>query len=1221
LSKNPATGKIKIMLICCFVLLGSLIVTPLAAYSNQSHSQSIILAPTGSSFDYIVTILMENNGYCEVITTCGGGGPYQTSLATAYGLAGTCQSDSACSIGGYSAIDHPSEGNYVQLISGDDYGFTGDCGYCPARTSAANIIDRIEASGRTWDAWFEGGSGSGTCSAHPPRGGDHYAFITFTDIQTNAARCSHLLSTTASTDTQFLAELNSATPANYIWLTPTDSNNCHDTAMSFCDNYLKTLVPKILSSTLFTTKRAALWIQYDEGNDSYPHDFVYGSWSGPVVKTGYVGTGSYDHYSYLKTLEVVWGLSSLTSNDANANPMTEFFGATTPPVLSTAFTFSPSTPIVNLPVTFSSTTTGGASPYTISWNFGDGATGTGASLAHTFTGLQSYTVTETATDSSTPTQTATSAQTIPVVASLPLSTSFTFLPTNPTVSSPVSFTAVTTGGTLPYTISWNFGDSASATGATVTHTYATAQLFTVTETATDASSPKQIATATHTVVVSSSLTGNFDNTWFINNCPGGTETISNGVLQTRQSTPGGGSNSYGYCTGQRGTFPWGSTVGTALPSGITSVTVSFNFLSRSLLSGSRYHIYIALYYRIPSSTSGGTTYSWLDTQSRIENIGGTDSPIGTTDTYDPGDSFGWDIVTLQANPGQTGILTADATQLCQGDLAAWGLPANTQCTLAGIEIGTEGYLLNSVNVDWYNVGLNIGLIPLSTSFTISPTNPLVNKPVTFTSTTVGGTSPYTISWNFGDGSTGAGTSTTHTYSTAQTFTVTETATDSSSPSKTTASSKTVTTSTPPPPSTSFTSSPTSPQVNSPVTFASTTTGGTAPYSITWTFGDGASATGTTVTHTFTSAQSFTVTETATDSSSPLQTATSSKAVTVSPPPPPSTSFTFLPSTPLVNTPVAFTAVTTGGTSPYTVTWNFGDGTTGTGPTVSHTFTTAQSFIITETAADSSSPRQTATSSRFLTVSTTPPLSATITASTSSAQVGQTVSFTASATGGTTPYSYAISFGDGATGTGRTPTHAYSTAGSYTVTVTVTDSGSPRANSLASITVNVQALLPPALALPGNRTGVSGSWINFTVTATSPNPARTVTLSASQLPAGAIFDSSIGVFSWKPGASETGYYTITFTATDDSSPPMSSTSPMGIQVNQAAPGGSGGGGSGGGSNGGCFLCGTFPVISKTMWLLIVGGLLGLVTSLALLTIKARASLEHTKRRLNRMTRDD
>src|SRR2546425_9584267 len=238
--------------------------------------------------------------------------------------------------------------------------------------------------------------------------------------------------------------------------------------------------------------------------------------------------------------------------------MSEIYGSSTPPQLTTSFALSPSTPIVNLPVTLTAITTGGASPYTISWNFGDGTTGTGASLTHTFTGVQSYTVTETVTDSSTPKQAATSTQTIPVVASLPFSTSFTFLPPSPTVNSPVSFAAVTTGGTLPYTINWNFGDGATATGATVTHTYTTAQSFTVSETATDSSSPKRTAATTHVVVVSSSLTGTFDSTWFINNCPGGTETITNGVLQTRQSTPGGGSNSYGYCTAQRGTFPWHS---------------------------------------------------------------------------------------------------------------------------------------------------------------------------------------------------------------------------------------------------------------------------------------------------------------------------------------------------------------------------------------------------------------------------------------------------------------------------------------------------------------------------------------------------------------------------------------------------------------------------------------------------------------------------------------
>jgi hypothetical protein len=75
--------------------------------------------------------------------------------------------------------------------------------------------------------------------------------------------------------------------------------------------------------------------------------------------------------------------------------------------------------------------------------------------------------------------------------------------------------------------------------------------------------------------------------------------------------------------------------------------------------------------------------------------------------------------------------------------------------------------------------------------------------------------------------------------------------------------------------------------------------------------------------------------------------------------------------------------------------------------------------------------------------------------------------------------------------------------------------------------------------------------------------------------------------------------------------------MGIQVNQASPGGSNGGngGSGGGSNGSCTLCGIFPRISTNTGLFVVGGLLGLVSMLAVLTIKARTSLERIKRRMN------
>jgi photosystem II stability/assembly factor-like uncharacterized protein len=67
-----------------------------------------------------------------------------------------------------------------------------------------------------------------------------------------------------------------------------------------------------------------------------------------------------------------------------------------------------------------------------------------------------------------------------------------------------------------------------------------------------------------------------------------------------------------------------------------------------------------------------------------------------------------------------------------------------------------------------------------------------------------------------------------------------------------------------------------------------------------------------------------------------------------------------------------------------------------------------------------------------------------------------VAFTANTAGGTAPYEFAWAFGDGATGSGQTVSHTYSTLGSYAASVTVTDAMS----ATASASVGISVVVPP-----------------------------------------------------------------------------------------------------------------------------------------------------------------
>lgn len=177
---------------------------------------------------------------------------------------------------------------------------------------------------------------------------------------------------------------------------------------------------------------------------------------------------------------------------------------------------SPSGPVPPVAVAGANTTSGTA-PVTISfdgsgsfdqdgtiatyaWNFGDGATDSGASVSHTYSGAGNYTATLTVTDNTGLTGSDAVAVTVTAPNASPVAV-MTAAPTNGTAALTVAFdgsgSSDPDGSIVSY--SWNFGDGASGSGSSVSHTYSSAGTYTAVLTVTDNLGATNTASKTITV--------------------------------------------------------------------------------------------------------------------------------------------------------------------------------------------------------------------------------------------------------------------------------------------------------------------------------------------------------------------------------------------------------------------------------------------------------------------------------------------------------------------------------------------------------------------------------------------------------------------------------------------------------------------------------------------------------------------------------------------------
>lgn len=173
--------------------------------------------------------------------------------------------------------------------------------------------------------------------------------------------------------------------------------------------------------------------------------------------------------------------------------------STDPPIAGlTATNDGPTT--LGTPTAFAASVTSGAG-VSFTWNFGDGATATGANVAHTYAHAGSYIAMVTATNASD-SRTAWTMVQVPDVAISGLTASNNG-PTNR--GNPTTLTAAVAAGTgVGYT--WNFGDGTSAAGVTASHTYAGSGSYIATVTATNSAGSVTASTVVQVLDATASTT-------------------------------------------------------------------------------------------------------------------------------------------------------------------------------------------------------------------------------------------------------------------------------------------------------------------------------------------------------------------------------------------------------------------------------------------------------------------------------------------------------------------------------------------------------------------------------------------------------------------------------------------------------------------------------------------------------------------------------------------
>ena len=343
----------------------------LAATSAGAANQHPAVGNEGVALDRVFIIVLENHSEHSVIGDPNA--PFITSLAQTYGEATN-----------YFGVTHPSEPNYVAMISGSNWWINNDN---PAnRFDHTNLIDELDAAHMSWGAYMEALPPDPLAdfwpsSSAPLYASKHNPFALFTDIRNDPARVANI-----KPYTSLAGDLSGPNPPRLAYIVPDQCNDMHggvftavadhpETPCPFgrtnddpndaqlkrnADAFVQGAVSTIMSSRAWTP-HSAIFIVSDEGD--FTGNPVNGGWDSPagccdspVLPAGdpdisaswpggvfggglvpavvvdpsgprhYANDTPFNHYSLLRTIEDAWQLPELgfTSDHAQVPTMDAF---------------------------------------------------------------------------------------------------------------------------------------------------------------------------------------------------------------------------------------------------------------------------------------------------------------------------------------------------------------------------------------------------------------------------------------------------------------------------------------------------------------------------------------------------------------------------------------------------------------------------------------------------------------------------------------------------------------------------------------------------------------------------------------------------------------------------------------------------------------------------------------------------------------------------------